>query len=62
MIVNPGKFQAIILYKKNTNHTQETIKIDKKAVKSSVKLLGVLIDAKFQFIYCQLLQICSEAT
>ena len=47
MIVNPGKFQAIILDKKKTNHTQETIKIDNKTVKvkSSVKLLGVQIDA-----------------
>ena len=26
MIVNPGKFQAIILDKKKNNHTQETIK------------------------------------
>ena len=51
MIVNPGKFQAIILDKKKTNHTQETIKIDNKAVKvkSSVKLLGVQIDAELNF-------------
>ena len=66
MIVNPGKFQAIILDKKKTNHTQETIKIDNKAVKvkSSVKLLGVQIDAElnFNFTYCQHLQICSEST
>ena len=46
MILNPGKFQAIILDKKKNNHTQEMIKIDNKAlkVKSSVKLLGVQID------------------
>ena len=51
MIVNPGKFQAITLDKKKTNHTQETIKIDNKAVKvkSSVKLLGVQIDAELNF-------------
>ena len=51
MIVNPGKFQAIILDKKKTNHTQETIKIDNKTVKvkSSVKLLGVQIDAELNF-------------
>ena len=51
MIVNPGKFQAIILDKKKNNHTQETIKIDNKAVKvkSSVKLLGVQIDAELNF-------------
>ena len=33
MIVNLGKFQAIILDKKKTNHTQETIKIDNKALR-----------------------------
>ena len=63
MIVNPGKFQAIILDKKKTNHTQEIIKIDNKAVKikSLVKLLGVQIDAELN-TYCQHLQICSEST
>ena len=51
MIVNPGKFQAIILDKKKNNHTQEIIKIDKNAVKikSSVKLLGVEIAAERNF-------------
>ena len=51
MIVNPGMFQAIILDKKKTNHTQETIKIDNKAVKvrSSVKLLGAQIDTELNF-------------
>ena len=51
MIVNPGKFQAIILDKKKTNHTKETTKIDNKAVKlkSSVKLLVVQIDAELNF-------------
>ena len=38
MIVNPGKFQAIILDKKKNNQTQEIIKIDKNAVK--VKILS----------------------
>ena len=48
MIVNPGKFQAIMLDKKKTNHAQEGIKYDNKAVKvkSSVKLLDVQIDAE----------------
>ena len=51
MIVNRGKFQAIILDKKKTNHRQETIKIDNKAVKvkASVKLLGVQTDAELNF-------------
>ena len=51
MIVNPGKFQAIILGKKKNNHTQEIIKIDTNVVKvkSSVKLLSVQIDAELNF-------------
>ena len=51
MIVNPGKFQAIISDKKKNNHTQEIIKIDKKIVKvrSSVKLLVFQIDAELNF-------------
>ena len=51
MIVNPGKFQAIIPDKKKNNHTQEIIKIDKNAVKVklSVKLLGVQIDVELNF-------------
>ena len=51
MIVNPGKFQAIILDKKKNNHTQEIIKIDTNVVKvkSSVKLLSVQIDAELNF-------------
>ena len=51
MIVNPGKFQAIILDKKKNNHTQEIIKIDKNAVgiKSLVKLLGLQNDAERDF-------------
>ena len=49
MIVNPGKFQAIILNK--MKNTQEIIKIDKNAlkVKLSVKLLGVQTDAELNF-------------
>ena len=51
MIVNPGKFQAIILDKKKNNHTQEIIKIGKNdvKVKSSVKFLGVQIDSELNF-------------
>ena len=51
MIVNPGKFQAIILDTKKTNHAQQTTKIDNKAVKvkSSVQLLGVQIDVELNF-------------
>ena len=51
MIVNPGKFQAVILNKMKNNHTQEIIKIDKNAlkVKLPVKLVGVQIDAELNF-------------
>ena len=51
MIVNPGKFQAIILNKMKNNHAQEIIKIDKNAlkVKLSVKLLCVQTDAELNF-------------
>ena len=63
MIVNPGKFQAIILDKKKTNHTQEKIKIGNNAVqvKSSVKLLGVQIDAELN-VNLHIANICRSAT
>ena len=50
-IVNSGKVQAIILDKMKTNHTQDIIKIDNKAVKvkSSLKLFGVQTDAELNF-------------
>ena len=43
MIVNPGKFQGIIIDKKKQNHTAEYMSIDQKNIKtsSSVKRLGV---------------------
>ena len=46
------KFQAIILDKKENNHTQEITKIDNEAVivKSSVKLLGVQTDAELNLL------------
>ena len=51
MIVNPGKFQGIIIDKKKQNHNAEYISIDQKNIKtsSSVKLLGVHIDDKLNF-------------
>ena len=62
MIVNPGKFQAIILDKKKNNHTQEKIKIGKNVVKvkSSVKLLGVQIDSELNFTL-DIANICRSA-
>ena len=51
MMVNPGKFQGIIIVKKKQNHTAEYISIDQKNMKtsSSVKNLGVHIDDKLNF-------------
>ena len=46
MIVNPGKFQGIIINIKKQNHTAEYISIDQKNIKSSVKLLGIHVDDK----------------
>ena len=62
MIVNPGKFQAIILDKKKNNHTQEIIKNVKNdvKVKSSVKLLGVQIDSELNFTL-HIANICRSA-
>ena len=62
MIVNPGKFQASKLDKKKTDHTQERIKFDNKyvKVKSSVKLLGVQIDAELNS-HLHIANICRSA-
>ena len=51
MMVNPGKFQAIIIDKKKKCHTNETLKTGDKIIKasSSVKLLGVQIDDQLNF-------------
>ena len=51
MMVNPGKFQVIIIDKKKKCHTNETLKIGDKIKKASysVKLLGVKIDDKLNF-------------
>ena len=49
MMVNPGKFQAIIIDKKKKCHTKETLEIGNKTIKTSsfVKLLGVQIILTF---------------
>ena len=49
MIVNPGKFQSIIIDKKKQDHTKETFEIEDKVIEASVKLLGVQIDDKLNF-------------
>ena len=59
MMVNPDKFQAIIIDKKKKCHTNETLKTGDKITKvsSSVKLLGVQIDDQLSFN----LHICRSA-
>ena len=52
MIVNPNKFQAILLDKRNYDlHLNGNIKIGKENIKvaSNVKMLGVHIDSKLNF-------------
>lgn len=51
MIVNPGKFQAIIIDRKGQKNNPTEFKIDNKIIKSEecVKLLGLEIDSKLSF-------------
>ena len=51
MIVNPGKFQMIIVDKHKENHTNRIINIKQKEIKAvaKVKLLGVEIEEKLNF-------------
>ena len=48
MIVNPDKFQAILLDKRKSGHTNQRIVVDNQYIKvvSSVELLGIQIDDK----------------
>ena len=65
MIVNPDKFQVIIIDKKKGDHTNENVVIDNKQIKTvpSVELLGIQLDDKLNFsphmanIYVSLLPI-----
>ena len=51
MIINPDKFQVIILDKKKSNLTNIPLTIDNQTIKSvpSVELLGIHLDAKLNF-------------
>ena len=51
MMVNPGKFKAIIIDEEKKCHTNKTLKIGDQIIKasSSVKLLGVQIDDQLNF-------------
>ena len=59
-MVNPDKFQAIILNKKESDMSY-TLSIDQNAIKSTnaVKLLGVNIDHKLRFDF-HISTLCSE--
>ena len=63
MIVNPGKFQTIVIDKRKQDHTNEIFKIGSKEIKvtSQVKLLGVEIDNKLNFEQ-HINRICKSAT
>ena len=62
LIVNPGKFQGIIIDKKKQDHTAEYISINQKNIKasSSVNFLGVHIDDKLNF-NLDITKICRSA-
>ena len=51
MIVNPDKFQAIVLNKKSSDLTNANFQADNQVIKSvsSVELLGIQIDDKLNF-------------
>ena len=51
MIVNPEKFQAIVIDRKNQKHNPQKLTIDKKVITSSenVALLGLEVDCKLNF-------------
>ena len=51
MIVNPGKFQSVIIDKKKKDHKKETFEIGDKVIEASpsIELLGVQIDDKLNF-------------
>ena len=51
MIVNPDRFQAIIIDKKKGDHTNENAVIDNKQIKTvpSVELLEIQLDDKLDF-------------
>ena len=53
-IINPDKFQTIILDKKKSNLTNIPLTIDNQTIKSvpSVELLGIHLDDKLNFNLC----------
>ena len=51
MMVNPDKFQAIVLNKKRSNLTNTNFQVDNQVIKSvsSVELLAIQINGKLNF-------------
>ena len=51
MIVNPDKFQVIIIDKKKGDHSNKNVVIDNKQIKTvpSIELLGIQLDDKLNF-------------
>lgn len=51
MIVNPSKFQAMIIKRSKTSHALYNLNVSNQIIKStvSVLLLGVKIDSKLYF-------------
>ena len=63
MIVNPGKFQAIIFHKHKENHTNRIININQKEIKAvaKFKFLGIEIHGKLNFNH-HINNICKSAS
>ena len=63
MIINPQKFQAIILDKEKSNLTSIPLTIDNQTIKSvpSLELLGIHLDDKLNFNF-RISSICRSAT
>ena len=53
IIVNPGKFQAIIVNKERHDYSNETIEFENETFDTiySVKLLGIQLDDKLDFSF-----------
>ena len=49
MMVNPDKFQVIIIDKKKGDHTNENLVFDNKQIKTSAALLGIQVDDQLNF-------------
>ena len=62
MIVNPDKFQALVLNKKRSDLTNTNFQVDNQVIKSvsSVELLGIQIDDKLNF-NLNISKICKSA-